>query len=128
MHRLSEFQLKVERRQMPLGDFLFVLKPKLSNEEIFANYAQLERHLIKFEGGKIPALVSKTQLEMVFDLIVERKKISDFCSSLQDGRFQNQLNRLETSHFSRIVYLIEGEFRPFIRSKLIRRHGQQRIL
>jgi ERCC4-type nuclease len=102
--------ISVEKRQLPLGDFIFTITPAFNNSQIFDNYANLEKTFIKQNKGKYPANFTENQLEMVFDIIIERKKASDFCSSLRDGRFEDQVCRLENSKFSRIIYLIEGKF------------------
>ncbi|ELQ75587.1 Endonuclease MUS81 [Trachipleistophora hominis] len=46
--------------------------------------------------------------EYVVNTIIERKKGSDFVSSLYDGRFVEQKNRLKNTGLKSCVYLIEG--------------------
>ncbi|RVD91023.1 cation-transporting atpase, partial [Tubulinosema ratisbonensis] len=46
--------------------------------------------------------------DSVLDLIIERKKGSDFVSSITDGRLKEQMERLKNSGISKIFYLIEG--------------------
>lgn len=46
--------------------------------------------------------------EMICDFIVERKCGSDFVSSLSDGRFKEQKNRLKDTGISNIFYIIEN--------------------
>ena len=51
-------------------------------------------------------------MEFVYDFIVERKQASDLCSSIVDGRFEDQIERLKSSRFKRVFYLVEGRFQP----------------
>lgn len=44
----------------------------------------------------------------IINIIIERKKSSDFISSLSDGRFKEQKKRLKSSGIKNIIYLIEG--------------------
>lgn len=46
--------------------------------------------------------------DYVINTIIERKKCSDFVSSLYDGRFTEQKNRLKNTGLKHCVYLIEG--------------------
>ncbi|AFM97886.1 hypothetical protein EHEL_021320 [Encephalitozoon hellem ATCC 50504] len=46
--------------------------------------------------------------EKVCGFIIERKKGSDFVSSIVDGRFKEQKNRLKGTGIKRIFYVVEG--------------------
>lgn len=46
--------------------------------------------------------------EYVLDFIVERKCGSDLCSSLTDGRFNEQKNRMMACNIGRIFYIVEN--------------------
>ncbi|UYI28332.1 ERCC4 domain-containing protein [Encephalitozoon cuniculi] len=46
--------------------------------------------------------------ERVCSSIIERKRGSDFVSSIMDGRFKEQKNRLRNSGIRRIFYVVEG--------------------
>ncbi|XP_020823849.1 structure-specific endonuclease subunit MUS81 isoform X2 [Phascolarctos cinereus] len=45
--------------------------------------------------------------ELVLDHVVERKRLDDLCSSITDGRFQEQKFRLKRCGLSHRVYLVE---------------------
>ncbi|KAF7684173.1 Crossover junction endonuclease MUS81 [Astathelohania contejeani] len=47
-------------------------------------------------------------VEYVLDYIIERKCGSDFCSSISDGRFKEQKQRLRESGIKNVIYIIEG--------------------
>lgn len=110
MHTLSRLGIPVERRQLPLGDFLFLARPEFANEHVFADYARLEKHFMALDGGRYPGRLGETDFELVFDLVVERKSAVDFCASLVDGRLDNQVRRLEASRFGKVVFLVEGAY------------------
>ncbi|AFN82605.1 Ercc4-type nuclease [Encephalitozoon romaleae SJ-2008] len=46
--------------------------------------------------------------EKVCGFIIERKKGSDFVSSIMDGRFKEQKNRLKSTGIKKIFYIVEG--------------------
>lgn len=46
--------------------------------------------------------------ENVCGFIIERKKGSDFVSSIMDGRFKEQKNRLKSTGIKKIFYIVEG--------------------
>lgn len=45
---------------------------------------------------------------MILDCIIERKTCADFLSSIKDGRYNEQKNRLVNSKVRTIIYLVEG--------------------
>ncbi|ORX58377.1 hypothetical protein BCR36DRAFT_408895 [Piromyces finnis] len=47
-------------------------------------------------------------IEVVLDHIIERKRIDDLISSIKDGRFREQKNRLKNCGINDIIYLVEG--------------------
>lgn len=47
--------------------------------------------------------------EYVLDIIIERKTGNDLASSIRDGRYDEQKNRLKNSGINNIIYLIEGK-------------------
>ncbi|GAA6021628.1 hypothetical protein JCM11491_001244 [Sporobolomyces phaffii] len=83
--------IKVDRKMLPLGDMIWVARKKKNN--------------------KAPAGVEE---EVVLDAIVERKRLDDLISSIQDGRYLGQKIRLKDSGISHRIYLIEkyGETNP----------------
>ncbi|KRH92050.1 Endonuclease MUS81, partial [Pseudoloma neurophilia] len=46
--------------------------------------------------------------QFLINIIIERKKSTDFISSLSDGRFNEQKKRLKALGIKNIIYLIEG--------------------
>lgn len=50
--------------------------------------------------------------ERLLDFILERKKIPDLASSMEDGRYLEQKFRLKKSGIKHIIYLVEGKFDP----------------
>jgi len=47
-------------------------------------------------------------IEIILDHIVERKRIDDLISSIKDGRFREQKNRLKNCGLNDVIYLVEG--------------------
>ncbi|KAI9292398.1 hypothetical protein K502DRAFT_367634 [Neoconidiobolus thromboides FSU 785] len=79
---LNRRGVKLEKRNLSLGDFLWVAKPKTG--------------------------CSGPEEEIVLDFIVERKRYDDLFASIKDGRFKEQKSRLKSCGLSKIIYLIEG--------------------
>ena len=75
---LKNKNILCEKRNLELGDITWILKNKV------------------------------TSLETMVDIIIERKKIPDLASSIEDGRYKEQKFRLQKCGISRIIYLIEG--------------------
>lgn len=74
--------LRMETRTLACGDFVWIARPKGINS---------------FDRTK----------DLVLDYIVERKRLDDLSSSIIDGRFEQQKQRLLQSGIRRPVYLIE---------------------
>lgn len=70
--------LRVEKRALPLGDFTWIIRNLATKEEF------------------------------VYDYVIERKQISDFASSIKDGRYVEQKFRLKQCKLPRVIYLVEG--------------------
>ncbi|OUM59897.1 hypothetical protein PIROE2DRAFT_46684, partial [Piromyces sp. E2] len=47
-------------------------------------------------------------IEIILDHIIERKRIDDLVSSIKDGRFREQKNRLKNCGINDVIYLVEG--------------------
>lgn len=77
-----EAPFKTETRTLACGDFLWVARPK----DVAPN--------------------DKTK-DLVLDFVVERKRLDDLSSSIFDGRFEQQKQRLLDSGVRRPLYLIE---------------------
>ena len=81
--KLGINHVSTEKRNLPIGDFAWILKIKRVDDEEFIEY--------------------------VLDFIVERKTVDDLAASIRDGRYDEQKYRLANSPFKNIVYLIEGQ-------------------
>lgn len=108
---LNKNGVKVERRQLPLGDFLFLVKINFNNPILAANYESLDKIFYMRNNDKFNANNLNHSSEFVYDFIIERKISSDLCASITDGRYRDQLERLDTSFFTKVFYLVEGEFK-----------------
>lgn len=62
-------------------------------------------------AGALPStvLIQTRSQEIVLNIVVERKKMSDLIASLTEGRYQEQRQRLRKSGIARVVFLIEGQ-------------------
>lgn len=80
-------------RTLPLGDALWVARPKPGYQHLFTmgNIDDEE------EGCD----------EIVLDHIIERKRLDDLISSIKDGRFHEQKFRLRRSGILNVTYIIE---------------------
>ncbi|KAJ7597775.1 ERCC4 domain-containing protein [Mycena floridula] len=47
--------------------------------------------------------------EVVLDILLERKRLSDLCESMKDGRYREQKAHTKKSAVTRIFYLIEDD-------------------
>ncbi|CAI8504140.1 unnamed protein product [Hanseniaspora opuntiae] len=77
MQELQKNGIKCEVRQLNVGDFLWIAKHKTTMREVFLN------------------------------AIIERKRIDDLCSSIKDGRFYEQKERLMKTGYKWCFYLVE---------------------
>lgn len=77
-----EGSIKKETRTLACGDFIWVARPK----------------------GINPGDRTK---DLILDYVVERKRLDDLASSIFDGRFEQQKQRLLNSGIRRPIYLIE---------------------
>ncbi|KAL9045036.1 MAG: hypothetical protein Q9214_001872, partial [Letrouitia sp. 1 TL-2023] len=73
-------------RPLPLGDFFWVAKCK--QEKLLTHHGEM--------GD-----------EIALDYIIERKRLDDLCSSMNDGRLDEQKFRLKRLGVRNVVYLIE---------------------
>ncbi|WFC99307.1 Crossover junction endonuclease mus81 [Malassezia yamatoensis] len=94
--------VQCELRALELGDILWVARPK-------PNLTAAQ------------ALPWKNVQEVVLDAVVERKRLDDLTSSLFDGRWHEQKQRLRCSGIGRIFYLIED----VDVANIVQRHGDQ---
>ncbi|ORX46032.1 hypothetical protein DM01DRAFT_1327920 [Hesseltinella vesiculosa] len=75
--RLAEKGVNVVTRSLDLGDVLWVARHRQTQEELY------------------------------LDHIIERKRLDDLLSSIKDGRFDEQKNRLEKSASRKVFYVVE---------------------
>lgn len=76
-----------------------------------------ERHIIELLPSDVASVQCLsvadfllTDLEGNVQLAIERKTISDLASSLVDGRFFEQRQRIKEAYADRVAYLIEGDY------------------
>ncbi|WVF72028.1 hypothetical protein IAT40_006840 [Kwoniella sp. CBS 6097] len=74
--------IKVETRALRLGDMCWIAK-----------------RMVGDLGGE--------EDECVLDYVVERKRLDDLCSSIRDGRYNEQCFRLSNSCINNIYYIVE---------------------
>jgi crossover junction endonuclease MUS81 len=80
-------------RGLPLGDALWVARPKPAYEHLLATS--------NFDDD------GEGSNEIVLDHIIERKRLDDLIFSIKDGRFHEQKFRLRRSGISNVTYIIE---------------------
>jgi len=104
----------VETRQLPLGDMLWVARPKsVPGVRLRAPAPVSQRGGAQDEedGSEAALAVSKSMWphEWLLSVIVERKRVSDLSASILDGRYEEQKRRLLACPCQRVVYVIEGD-------------------
>ncbi|CUM50185.1 Crossover junction endonuclease MUS81 [Debaryomyces fabryi] len=75
--RLTSLKIECDVRPLSVGDVVWIAKHKKTRKEVILNY------------------------------ICERKRLDDLVSSIKDGRFQEQKNRLKKSGMKQLYYLVE---------------------
>jgi crossover junction endonuclease MUS81 len=80
-------------RGLPLGDALWIARPKPTHEQLLATAN------VDDEGEGFN--------EIMLDHIIERKRLDDLIFSIKDGRFHEQKFRLRRSGISNVTYVIE---------------------
>lgn len=89
---MSNYSIVIDNRELKLKDYF----NKVNENSIF-----------KFENLDIGDIVFKLNGEIV--LIIERKTINDLYSSIKDGRYKEQKQRLVSNYSKdKIMYLIEN--------------------
>ncbi|KAJ8045267.1 Crossover junction endonuclease MUS81 [Holothuria leucospilota] len=79
--------VNMDVRKLQVGDFLWVAREKVA--------------------PRIGQLKMPERREVVLDYVVERKRMDDLCSSMQDGRFREQKFRLKNCGLRKPIYLVE---------------------
>lgn len=80
-------------RGLPLGDALWVARPKPAYENLLA-------------AGNVDD-DGEGSNEVMLDHIIERKRLDDLIFSIKDGRFHEQKFRLRRSGISNVTYIVE---------------------
>ncbi|XP_054751441.2 crossover junction endonuclease MUS81-like [Lytechinus pictus] len=87
LKELQKNGVNLDVRKLQVGDFLWVAREK---------------------GSAVPGMLQMPQRrEAVLDYVVERKRMDDLCSSIQDGRFKEQKFRLKQCGLGHPIYLVE---------------------
>ncbi|XP_071508562.1 crossover junction endonuclease MUS81-like [Diadema antillarum] len=87
LKELQKNGVNLDVRKLQVGDFLWVAREK---------------------GVAMPGVLQMPhRKEIVLDHVVERKRMDDLCSSIQDGRFKEQKFRLKQCGLRHPVYLVE---------------------
>lgn len=84
---LLPYGVKAELRALPAGDFVWIAKEKV------------------IQGTSTKNAPAR---ELVFDFVIERKKADDLSSSIMDGRYHEQKQRLRNCGLQKPIYLVEG--------------------
>jgi ERCC4-type nuclease len=94
MSEKNKILLEIDYREREIVD---ILKSKTTDINYSVNNLQIGDFVLKDDNGSI-------------FYIIERKSIKDLCSSITDGRFREQKQRLldSTNDSSKIVYILEG--------------------
>ena len=107
MLKFENVKLLIDTREMQYhassGKKKAFLKEKLEDKGIDCESRNLS------VGDMIWIGITSTKEEYVLDYVVERKAIDDLCSSIIDGRYVEQKQRLQRSSFKRVIYLLEGD-------------------
>ncbi|KAI2800561.1 Crossover junction endonuclease mus81 [Blomia tropicalis] len=101
---LQKQDVKVEIRQLPLGDFIWIAREKRQ----LANMIRFESISTDMNNGYHHSTRSDSiRKELVLDHIIERKRIDDLACSIKDRRWDEQKYRLKNCGLRRPSYLIE---------------------
>ncbi|PVV02454.1 hypothetical protein BB560_003095 [Smittium megazygosporum] len=122
---LSEKGIKVEAVPIPIGDYVWVARPKPKAAPLFSSLSQGQSsaHISgnifsRSQSGNNNALFPNSGLQnpeetdtsdILLNTVIERKRMSDLCSSIRDGRITEQKYRLQTCGIDKVIYVIEGE-------------------
>ncbi|EFA86364.1 hypothetical protein PPL_00156 [Heterostelium album PN500] len=82
---LSRRNISFDLRTLPLGDFLWVAKAYCADDP------------------------QKSMFEVVLNLVIERKRLTDLKESSTDGRYADQKYRLARCGITKVFYLVEGD-------------------
>ncbi|KAH8584844.1 conserved MUS81 endonuclease [Cryptosporidium sp. chipmunk genotype I] len=86
LNRLKDQGIRIELKNLPIGDVIWVARPKLEDKDE----------------------ITSIDDSFVLPWIIERKTGSDMCSSILDGRYEEQKYRLMRSiGVENVIYLLE---------------------
>lgn len=105
---LQKQDIKLEVRTLPLGDFVWIAREKLQNNNNQEDMVRFSS-IISDSSCSNSSSTQKNDIrkELVLDYIIERKRIDDLASSIKDRRWIEQKNRLKNCGLRRPTYLIE---------------------
>ena len=89
---------RVEKRQLPAGDALWLARPKPRGGQ-------------GQPGGREEEAGQQQGDEFVLDVVVERKRADDLCNSVRSGRLARQAAALKACGLRRVALLVEGDAR-----------------
>ena len=99
---LEDRGVPCDQRALELGDVMWIARPK--------------RSLASIESTSWPLVQ-----EVALDVVVERKRLDDLTSSIFDGRWTEQKQRLRSAGVGQVLYLIED----VDVTNLVQRYGSQ---
>ena len=126
MANLTQLSVPVEMRALPAGDFAWIARERSHSNRAKVSVSQsasqpashsasqpashsasqtLSSRFASTKNGFIP---NKPRRELIFDYVVERKRVDDLVSSIIDGRFHEQKHRLKASGIRKPIYLVES--------------------
>jgi ERCC4-type nuclease len=87
-----------------------ITKIRIDNRETIKNDFTINPELITYENLDLGDYIIESGGEPI--LVIERKTVNDWCSSIKDGRYHEQKDRL-TSNFSKdnLLFIIEGDLK-----------------
>lgn len=128
----QQLSVPVEMRALPAGDFAWIARERphpnraKASASLSASHSLSAPHPLtltsRFPSSKHGFISNKPRRELIFDYVVERKRVDDLVSSIIDGRFHEQKHRLKASGIRKPIYLVEsltkGEYSVPYRSLL----------
>ena len=91
--------IDVEHRMLPIGDALWVARPKNNNNN----------NTVTGTGTSTSLTHHHHHQEWVLDYVLERKSLADLVGSITSGRYESQCYGLRRCGLDNRFYLIEGE-------------------
>lgn len=118
--------IKIDYREKQLFELCkeFILKYNIKNTEIISENLPIGDIILYNDNNKTDKI---DENELV---VIERKSLSDLASSIKDGRYNEQSFRLNNNnvHNHNIIYLIEGDWSQYNKSKYNKSMTQQTLI